>query len=268
MSSKRTCKVCKHLLLPHKRSCYVESCRNSIPYKNKQKEEEKKKKRIERENKKKMRFRDTRGRKNALKCDISQRFVPNITSPTFKKSDRLKKLKICGLKDENACAICGNTRQEKAQGDHLWGRLEYYQSTRCYGIIDSLWNKLPVCPRCNTSYKKIILTNGIKKNIGRDELTEVELELVEQKDKKKVNMVRAWKAYVKKKGAILCFRCTEQEEKYIAEAAMRRDAYIIYEEERLQKFMEEERNSNGRKNMIILFRRKRILVRKRDEISC
>jgi len=91
----------------------------------------------------------------------------------------------------------------------------------------------------NPRYKKITLTNGAKKNIGRDDLTEEELELVEPEDVKKVTMVSNWKAYAKKRDAVLRFRLTKVQEKYIENLERRIFANIEQEERNMQRFLQE-----------------------------
>ena len=183
-----------------------------------------------------VRMNHVRGRLSSWTSDAHQSFAP--TNPPFEKKDREEKLKICGLvgAPKKTCAICGEQGQ-LSEGDHLWGRLEYYTKTKKAGIVKSKWNILPVCSRtgCNKSYKKITLTNGVKKDIGKDELTEEELNLVSSKDKKAVDIVRKWKAYAKSRGAVLSFGLDE-EQLCIVELVKRiRDQHIVHVEELLTK---------------------------------
>ena len=88
-------------------------------------------------------------------------------------------------------------------------------------------------------YKKITLTDGAKKNIGRDDLTEEELKLVDPEDVRKVTMVSIWKAYAKKRGAVLCFHLNKVQEKYIADLKERVMISIKQEERNMQRFIQE-----------------------------
>ena len=175
-----------------------------------------------------------RKRRISWTCDAIQSSAP--TNIPFEKKDREEKLKICGLvgAPKKTCAICGR-QGTLAQGDHIWGRMEYYTKTKKAGIVKGKWNTLPVCSRtgCNKSYKKITLTNGVKKDIGKDELTEAELNLVSPKDEKAVDIVRKWKAYAKGRGAVLWFELDE-EQLYTVELMERlRDQHIACGEELL-----------------------------------
>ena len=175
-----------------------------------------------------IKFTDMRGRKGAAECDASQCFAPQ--NPPFTREDAEKKLEICGVQDKTTCACCGVYRKASGQGDHVWGRKEYHKYDGYYGIIESDWNKLPICTKCNPRYKKITLTDGTDKNVGRDELTAVELKLVKPEDVRKVKMVLKWKAYAKKRGAVLRFRLNKVEKKYIEDLKGRVLANIEYEE--------------------------------------
>jgi hypothetical protein len=184
-----------------------------------------------------IKFTGMRGRKGAAECDASQCFAPQ--NPPFTRESAEKKLEICGIQDETTCACCGEKISGKGQGDHVWGRKEYHKYNGRYGIIDTPWNKLPICTKCNPRYKKITLTDGTKKNIGRDDLTEEELKLVDPEDVRKVTMVSKWKAYAKKRGAVLCFHLNKVQEKYIADLKERVIISIKQEERNMQRFIQE-----------------------------
>ena len=183
-----------------------------------------------------IKFTSYRGRTSSLHCNASQCFAPE--NPPFKKEDLEKKLKICGVSKWKMCAICRRDGGV-SQGDHIWERKGFVKETGYYGIVKGKWNTLPVCGACNHSYKEIILTDGTEKNIGRDDLTEEELELVEPEDVKKVTMVSNWKAYAKKRDAVLRFRLTKVQEKYIENLERRIFANIEQEERNMQRFLQE-----------------------------
>ena len=154
----------------------------------------------------------------------------------------MKKLEICGIIDNTTCPCCGAKTSGKGEGDHIWGRLEYFNHENPehrgnYGIVDSPWNKLPICGKCNPVYKKIKLTDGTIINIGCDNLTEKEKQLVQSEDKKKVDMILNWKAYVKERGAVLCFRPKTEAEEYIEEFLRRLDDFIDSEEKKMEDFL-------------------------------
>jgi len=100
-----------------------------------------------------IKFTGMRGRKGAAECDASQCFAPQ--NPPFTRESAEKKLEICGIQDETTCACCGEKISGKGQGDHVWGRKEYHKYNGRYGIIDTPWNKLPICTKCNPDIKKL-----------------------------------------------------------------------------------------------------------------
>jgi hypothetical protein len=187
----------------------------------------------------KVKFSAMRGRISSLESDCIKHFEPQ--NPPFEKRDQIEKLKICGIKNEEICAICGLSRASSGQGDHVWERKGYLKDTGYCGIISGKWNRLPICNRrgCNSgrSYKKIILTNGIKKDIGRDELTENDHLLVKDGDKKAVNIVVGWKDYVKKRGAIIRYRLTKAQEDFIAKRKVEYIQAAISNEQRMSVFL-------------------------------
>jgi len=186
--------------------------------------------------KKKGLFRWMRKRKDACQMDAGECFAPE--NPPFEKKDLTKKLEICGVSKWNMCAICRN-EGGVSQGDHVWERKGFIEETGYYGIIKGKWNTLPVCSTCNHSYKIIYLTDGTKKNIGCHDLTEKELKLVKPEDVRKMTMVVNWKVYAKKRGAVLRFRLSKAEKKYIEDLKGRRMAYIEQEERNIQRFLQE-----------------------------
>ena len=152
-------------------------------------------------------------------------------NPPFEKRDKIAKLKICKIKNETTCIVCGQFRGKGGKGDHLYARKGYFKNTGCYGIDDHKWGALPVCSRrgCNSgvSYKEITLTNGTKIDIGMENLTHEKLTLVPDDAIRIVTIVREWKAYLKKRGVVNYFRPTKEDEEFIKKQKEKYDQPLL-----------------------------------------
>ena len=180
-----------------------------------------------------IRFTKARTRRSSVEADCIALFAPK--NPPFEKMDKIAKLKICKIKDETTCFVCGQLRGANGKGDHLYARKGYFKKTGCYGIDDHKWGALPACSRrgCNSgnSYKEITLTNGIKIDIGMVNLTDKELTLVPKDTIRIVNIVREWKAYLKKRVIVNYFRPTKEQLEFIEKQKEKYNQFVIGLEE-------------------------------------
>jgi len=183
-----------------------------------------------------------RSRASSVEADwiaaLAQFYIKNLP---FEKRDELAKLKICEIPDKTMCCICGQSRRKNGKGDHFYERKGYFRITGCYGINDTGWNCLPVCsrPGCNSgdSYKVIILTNGVKRDIGWYNLTDAEILLVPPYFKTVVRICRNWKAYLQKRGVTNYFKPTERDLEKMAEQKMKYINMCDKEEEDINQYL-------------------------------
>jgi len=143
---------------------------------------------------------------------LSALLLEKNLNPIFTKENEKMKLKIFGIENIKTCFISGNP--VNGVGDHFYEINGYYKKTGKRGIDDP-WNILPVCGVLNKSYKIFkFKMNGknIKKNIGYEELTNVELQFLIDSDEEDYRemadiycKINKWKEYVEQLEANICY---------------------------------------------------------------
>ena len=131
-------------------------------------------------------------------------------NPEFTEDDRKKKCEIFGIPNDKTCFITG--KPCKGTGDHLFEINGYANKTNGLHGTDDEWNKIPVIGAKNKSYKTKFGKNK-KKNIGYQDLTDEELKECTDEQKIYYQKIKLWKEYVKKRGASLTWKLTENEQR-------------------------------------------------------
>jgi|TARA_Y100000389_G_C17382128_1_gene474941 hypothetical protein len=143
---------------------------------------------------------------------LSALLLEKKINPIFTKENEKMKLKIFGIDNIKICFISG--KPVNGVGDHFYEINGYHKKTGKRGIDDP-WNILPVCGALNKSYKIFkFKMNGknIKKNIGYEPLTMVELGFLIDSDEEEYRemaeiycKIYEWRTYVEQQEAIICY---------------------------------------------------------------
>lgn len=147
-----------------------------------------------------------------LSIVLSAEWIERCGQPIFTEENKKMKLKIFGIDNIKTCFITGTS--VNGVGDHFYEINGYYKKTGKRGLDDP-WNIIPVCGPKNKTYKIFKFKmdgKNIKKNIGYEPLTMVELGFLIDSDEEEYRemadiycKIYEWKLYVEKQGAIICY---------------------------------------------------------------
>ena len=147
-----------------------------------------------------------------LSIVLSAKWIERCGQPIFTEENKKMKLKIFGIDNIKTCFITGTS--VNGVGDHFYEINGYHKKTGKRGLDDP-WNIIPVCGPKNKTYKIFKFKmdgKNIKKNIGYEPLTMVELGFLIDSDEEEYRemadiycKIYEWKLYVEKQGAIICY---------------------------------------------------------------
>ena len=147
-----------------------------------------------------------------LSIVLSAKWIERCGQPIFTEENKKMKLKIFGIDNIKTCFITGTS--VNGVGDHFYEINGYYKKTGKRGLDDP-WNIIPVCGPKNKTYKIFKFKmdgKNIKKNIGYEPLTMVELGFLIDSDEEKYRemadiycKIYEWKLYVEMQGAVICY---------------------------------------------------------------
>jgi len=142
---------------------------------------------------------------------LCEKYLSVHPNPEYTVDDNKKKLEIFNIPNNKTCFITGLA--SNGTGDHIYEINNYHKYTGRRGINDQ-WNIVPVVGSVNKKYKKIMFTmpNGVsvKKDIGYQELLEIEQNSLLRNDATIYRQLQDWKQYVTKRGAKMSFEETPE----------------------------------------------------------